>query len=90
MSPASNCSLKRTVQSLRDWSCRLAQALGLWCFASWVPGACAMWQLARRPLRPPRMPFSTAADHRLGLVLAGAGTRRRAGISVALGGETSG
>ena len=26
-----NSSLKRTVQSLRDWSCRLAQALGRWC-----------------------------------------------------------
>jgi len=49
-----------------------------------------MWQLARQPLRPPRMPFSTAADQRFGLVLAGAGTRLRARISVASGGETSG
>jgi len=27
---APNYSLKRTVQSLRDWSCRLAHALGCW------------------------------------------------------------
>ena len=85
-----NYSLKRTVQSLRDWSCRLAQALGLGCFASWVPGACAALHLACSPLRPPRMPFSTAADHWFGLVQAGAGTRLFTGISVASGGETSG
>jgi hypothetical protein len=34
-----NYSLKRTVQSLRDWSCRLAQALGGWRSRS-VSGEC--------------------------------------------------
>jgi hypothetical protein len=58
-----NNSLKRTVQSLRDWSCRLARSLGVGYKASSVHTACAVWHLARRPLRPPRMPFSTAADH---------------------------
>ena len=58
--------------------------------ASLVHIACAVLHLASRPLRPPRMPFSTAADHRFGLFLAGAGTRRLAGISVAPRGETSG
>nr|CAS02484.1 putative integron gene cassette protein [uncultured bacterium] len=85
-----NYSLKRTVQSLRDWSCRLAQALGLGCNASFAPGACAAWQLARRPLRPPRIPLSAVADHRFGLVQAGAGTRRAARISVAPRSETFG
>ena len=36
------------------------------------------------------MPFSTAADHWFVLFLAGAGTRHRARISVASGGETPG
>jgi hypothetical protein len=36
------------------------------------------------------MPFSTAADHRFGLFLAGAGTRHRARISVSPRSETSG
>jgi len=85
-----NYSLKRTVQSLRDWSCRLAQALGLGCNASSVRAACAVLHLAHRPLRPPRIPLSAAADHRFGWFLAGAGTRQRAGISVAPGSETSG
>ena len=61
---APNSSLKRTDQSLRDWSCRLAQALGLGCFARSVCAACAALHLARQPFPPPRMPFSTAADHR--------------------------
>jgi hypothetical protein len=36
------------------------------------------------------MPFPTAADHRFGLFLAGAGTRHRARISVAPRSETPG
>lgn len=65
-------------------------ALGLGCNASFAPGACAAWQLARRPLRPPRIPLSAVADHRFGLVQAGAGTRRAARISVAPRSETFG
>ena len=85
-----NSSLKRTNQSLRDWSCRLAQALGLW-FTRVRLHSCL-----RR--FAPRMPTAEAAAHAVfngggslvRLFPAGAGARRRPRISQASGSETSG
>ena len=48
-----NYSFKRTVQSLRDWSCRLAHALGLWFkrVRSSLPAPCSTSHADRRGRR---------------------------------------
>ena len=63
-----NNSLKRTVQSLRDWSCRLAQALGLW-----FP---RVWSTSLRRVAP-RTPTAAAAAH---AVFNGGGSPVRLGL----------
>jgi hypothetical protein len=78
-----NNSLKRTVQSLRDWSCRLARSLGAlaltWSAARSL-SASARHQAARLPARPRRSaarrtqePASSSRDQ----VRAGAGTKQK-------------
>ena len=60
-----NYSLKRTVQSLRDWSCRLAHALGGWQAHGFAHGPAFQTTFAGASVLDGRVPYQFASSSRM-------------------------